>query len=84
MPGKCFRGFAFLERPPRGLRRLARRLGAVGEACSLGRQRLLGLVDLRAAESTLSSRAISSTGRSVNRRMKRPTSSSSVLRQNCQ
>ena len=39
---------------------------------------------LISAPPSFSSRAISSSGRSVNRRKKRPTSASSVLRQNCQ
>ena len=60
----------------RGLRLRAPRLVA-----ALARMIFASLISL---PSSASSRAISSRGTSVNRRRNRPTSRSSVLRQNCQ
>ena len=45
---------------------------------------MIFFASLISAPSNISSRAISSSGRSVNSRRKRPTSRSSVFRQNCQ
>ena len=74
---------ALLERLARRLGRLLGRRAAVQQRGRLGREHLLGLVDLRALPSA-ASRAISSIGRVVKSLRKRPTSASSVLRQNCQ
>ena len=63
---------------PRPRRRRAPWQSAVASVASTFFASLISL------PSSASSRAISSSGRSVNRRRKRPTSASSVLRQNCQ
>jgi hypothetical protein len=54
----------------------------MGHLGRLGGEGDLGGIDLRAGE--LLQPAISSSGRSVNMRRKRPTSASAVSRQNCQ
>ena len=71
--------------PPNGRAPRSRLLGglaAVASAVASVARTLLGLVQLGTLQR--SSRAISSSGSSVNSRRKRPTSASSVLRQNCQ
>ena len=79
---KIGRERAFLERLARGFVRRERRLAAMTERGRLGRENLLRVVELRALERFEPRDLV--LGSSVKRRRKRPTSPSSVLRQNCQ
>ena len=76
-------------RPPpsaNNLRAVSATASAIGRPCAKAVASVARMIFawLISAPWSTSSRAISESGRSVNSRMKRPTSASSVLRQNCQ